>query len=270
MMRSLYTAGSGMKAQQFNVDIISNNLANVNTTGYKKERAEFKDCLYETLSRAYVLDQQGKPANLQVGHGAIVSSVSRDFDNGNTDKTDSTLDFAIEGDGFFTVIGPSSEVQYTRDGAFKVSVTADGQRKLTTSDGYDVLDDSGQQINISNDIDVAKLVVSPKGQMSYVDKQGVTNDLGQTIGMVTFPNKFALEAVGRNLFSKNSATGEPIQVSQDENSTCIMTQGCLEGSNVQVVDEMVKLIVAQRAYEVSSKAITSSDEMLGMANNLKR
>lgn len=270
MMNALYTAGSGMKAQQFNVDVISNNLANVNTTGYKKERAEFKDLLYQTLQRAYVLDGQGKPSNLQVGHGAVVSNVARDFENGNIDKTDSALDFAIEGDGFFSVTGPTGEVQFTRDGSFKVSVTDDGLRKITTSDGFDVLDDSGQQITIGPEVDVSKLVVGPKGQMRYVDKDGNTVDMGQTIGMVSFPNKYALEAVGRNLFSKNSASGEPVQVTQDENSTCIMTQFNLEAANVQVVDEMVKLIVAQRAYEVSSKAITTADEMLGMANNLKR
>jgi len=270
MMRALWTAGSGMKAQQFNVDVISNNLANVNTTGYKKERAEFKDLLYETMGRAYVLDQSGKPVNLQVGHGTAINATVRNFESGNMDKTDSTLDFAIEGEGFFTVLGPSGQVQYTKDGSFKVSVTEDGLRKLTTSDGYSVLDDAGQEIAFDADVDISKFVVSTQGQMSYINKEGTTVPLDQTMGMVNFPNKYALEAIGRNLFSKNSATGEPIQSSEDTSGNSLINQGFLESSNVKVVDEMVKLIIAQRAYEINSKAIQSSDDMLQIANNLKR
>ncbi|HEY5584836.1 MAG TPA: flagellar hook-basal body complex protein [Ruminiclostridium sp.] len=270
MMRALWTAGSGMKAQQFNVDVISNNLANVNTTGYKKERAEFKDLLYETMGRAYVLDKGGKPVNLQVGHGTAVSATVRNFDAGNMDKTDSTLDFAIEGEGFFTVLGPQGDVQYTKDGSFKLSVTEDGLRKLTTSDGYSVLDDAGQEIVFDSDVDVSKFVVTTQGQASYINKEGTTVDIGQTIGMVNFPNKYALEAVGRNLFSKNSATGEPIQSNEDTAGKSLMNQGFLESSNVQVVDEMVKLIIAQRAYEINSKAIQTSEDMLQIANNLRR
>lgn len=270
MMRALWTAGSGMKAQQFNVDVISNNLANVNTTGYKKERAEFKDLLYETMGRAYVLDGSGKPVNLQVGHGTAVSATVRNFDSGNVDKTDSTLDFAIEGEGFFTVLGPQGTVQYTKDGSFKISVTEDGLRKLTTSDGYAVLDDAEQEIVFDTDVDISKFVVTTQGQMSYIDAEGATVSLDQTMGMVNFPNKYALEAVGRNLFSSNSATGEPIQANEDTAGKSLINQGFLEASNVQVVDEMVKLIIAQRAYEVNSKAIQSSDDMLQIANNLRR
>lgn len=270
MMRALWTAGSGMKAQQFNVDVISNNLANVNTTGYKKERAEFKDLLYETMNRAYVLDNGGEPVNLQVGHGTMVNSTVRNFESGNPEKTGSNLDFAIEGEGFFTVLGPTGEVQYTRDGSFKISVTEDGLKRLTTSDGYPVLDDAEQEIVFDSTIDISKLVVSTNGAMSYLDNQGLSVPMGQTISMVHFPNKYALEATGRNLFSRNSATGEPIQSNEDENAKSIMNQGFLESSNVQVVDEMVKLIVAQRAYEINSKAIQSSDDMLQIANNLKR
>lgn len=270
MMRALYTAGSGMKAQQFNVDVISNNLANVNTTGYKKERAEFKDLLYETMKRAYVLDDGGQPVNLQVGHGTSVGATVRDFGSGNPEKTESNLDFAIEGEGFFTVIGPTGTIQYTRDGSFKISVMDDGTRKLTTSDGYPVLDSMEQEIVFDSTVDLSKLVVTPQGAMSYIDGEGATVDLGQTIGMVNFPNKYALEAAGRNLFSRNSATGEPVQATEDEAGKSIMNQGYLESSNVQVVDEMVKLIVAQRAYEINSKAIQSSDDMLQIANNLRR
>ncbi len=270
MMRALYTAGSGMKAQQFNVDVISNNLANVNTTGYKKERAEFKDLLYQTMDRAYVLNDTGKPVNLQVGHGTVVSSTVRNFENGTPEQTSSNLDFAIDGEGFFTVMGPQGNVQYTRDGSFKLSITEDGMKKLTTSDGYAVLDNSGEEILFDPEVNISELSVSPRGEMSYKDAEGVSVPMDQTIGMVIFPNKYALEAIGNNLYSSNSATGEPLQVSEDENAKSIMKQGFLESSNVQVVDEMVKLIVAQRAYEVSSKAIQSSDDMLQIANNLRR
>jgi fagellar hook-basal body proteins len=270
MMRALYTAASGMKAQQFDVDVISNNLANVNTTGYKKERAEFKDLLYQTMDRAYVLNGSGKPVNLQVGHGTAVGSTVRNFENGTPEQTGSSLDFAIDGEGFFTVMGPQGKVQYTRDGSFKLSMTEDGTKRLSTSDGYPVLDSAGEEITFDPEIDVSKLTVTPKGEMAYKDADGNTVPMDQTIGMVTFPNKYALEAVGNNLYSSNSATGEPVQVSDDETADSVMMQNYLESSNVQVVDEMVKLIVAQRAYEVSSKAIQSSDDMLQIANNLRR
>lgn len=270
MMRALWTAGSGMKAQQFNVDVISNNLSNVNTTGYKKERAEFNDLLYQTMERAYVLEDSGKPVNLQVGHGTQIGATVRNFDSGNLDNTGSNLDFAIDGEGFFTVLTPNDTTQYTKDGSFKISVSADGLRKLTTSDGYPVLDSSGQEIVFDTDVDISKLVVTSQGAMNYVNKDGETVDLGQSIGMVNFPNKYALEAVGGNLFSKNSATGEPIQATEDEIGSSSIKQGYLEASNVQVVDEMVKLIIAQRAYEVNSKAIQSSDDMLQIANNLMK
>jgi flagellar basal-body rod protein FlgG len=270
MMRALWTAGSGMKAQQFNVDVISNNLSNVNTTGYKKERAEFKDLLYETMDRAYLLDDNGKPVNLQVGHGTAINATVRNFEAGNFDNTGNTLDFAIEGEGFFTVMAPSGEVQYTKDGSFKVSVTSDGLRKLTTSDGYPVLDDAGQEIVFDSDVDISKLVVDSTGVMSYINKEGETVSLDQTMGMVNFPNKYALEAIGGNLFTKNSASGEPIQSNEDTAGKSIICQRYLEASNVQVVDEMVKLIIAQRAYEINSKAIQSADDMLQIANNLRR
>ncbi len=270
MMRALWTAGSGMKAQQFNVDVISNNLANVNTTGYKKERAEFKDLLYETMGRAYVLDNSGKPVNLQVGHGTAVNATVRSFESGNVDKTDSPLDFAIEGEGFFTILCSDEEIRYTRDGSFKISVTEDGLRKLTTSDGYSVLDDAEQEIIFDTEVDVSTLTVSPQGLLSYKNAEGETVSLDQTIGVVHFPNKYALEATGKNLFERNSATGEPVQASEDTAGKSTISQYYLESSNVSVVDEMVKLIVAQRAYEISSKAIQQSDDMLQIANNLKR
>lgn len=265
-MRALYTAGSGMVSQQFNVDVISNNLANVNTTGYKKERAEFKDLLYETMSRAYMLDGIGKPANLQVGHGTTVAATVKNFSTGNFEKTDNTLDFAIDGEAFFTVLGPKGDVVYTRDGSFKVSV-ADDIKMLTTSDGWPVLDEQGMEIIL--DMDISKLIISPDGEFSYLDDTGVAVSTGQRMGLVKFPNRQALESMGSNFYAQNSATGFPVPDSEQGVRSNI-NQGFLESSNVQVVEEMVKLIVAQRAYEVSSKAIQSADEMMGMANNLRR
>ncbi|WP_010246317.1 flagellar hook-basal body protein [Acetivibrio cellulolyticus] len=265
MMRALWTAGSGMTAQQLSVDVISNNLSNVNTTAYKKERVEFKDMLYETLNRASVMDGDGKPVNLQVGHGSSIVATSKSFGIGNLEKTDNPLDFAIDGDGFFTVSGPKGTA-YTRDGNFKISVSEDGN-KLTTSDGYPVLDDTGAEINI--DVDVSKLIVSDFGELSYTDDTGVVVPLGQKIGIVKFSNRQGLESMGSNLYASNSASGEAVQ-DAEMGTVSNVKQYYIESSNVQVVEEMVKLIVAQRAYEINSKAVQTADDMLGIANSLKR
>jgi flagellar basal-body rod protein FlgG len=266
MMRALYTAGSGMMAQQYNVDVISNNLSNVNTTSYKKERAEFKDLLYETVSRAYVMEGEGKPVNLQVGHGAAVVATVKNFSSGNLEKTENPLDFAIEGDGFFTVQGPNGDTVYTRDGSFKISVTEEGNM-ITTSDGYPVLDENGNSIIL--EIDAADLNVSSNGELGYIDETGTAVSLGQKIGMVKFPNRYGLESIGRNFYAQTPASGTPV-ADAESGTVSVISQGYLESSNVQVVEEMVKLIIAQRAYEINSKAIQSADEMLGMANNLRR
>lgn len=266
MMRSLWTASSGMIAQQFNVDLISNNLANVNTTGYKKQRGEFKDLLYQTMERAYVLDGNGKPVNLQVGNGTRVSATVRDFSTGNFEKTDNPLDMAIDGEALFMVLGPRGDTIYTRDGSFKLSLSEEG-RKLTTSDGYPVLDDIGNEIYL--DVDTSKLNISTSGDLSYTDQDGQEVPLGQRIGMVKFANRSGLESIGGNFYAMTSASGEPI-LDEEEGVKSLLYQKTLEASNVQVVEEMVKLIVAQRAYEINSKSIQSADEMLGQANNLKR
>jgi len=266
MMRALWTAGGGMIAQQYNVDVISNNLANVNTTGYKKERAEFKDLLYETLDRAYIMNGSGKPVNLQVGHGAAALATVKNFTGGNLEKTDNALDMAINGNAFFTIQGSSGQTVFTKDGSFKISVTEEGN-KLTTADGYPVLDEAGNHIVFN--IDPDKLQVSQQGELSYVDENGATISLEQKIGLVKFPNVQGLVSIGSNFFEQNSASGTPVLDSEVGIKSTI-SQGFLESSNVQVVEEMVKLIVAQRAYEINSKAIQSADDMLGMANNLKK
>ncbi len=266
MMRALWTAASGMEAQQFNVDVIANNLSNVNTTAYKKERVEFKDLLYETLDRARVLDGQGKPVNLQVGHGTTYVATVKNFETGNPEQTDNPLDFSIDGEGFFMIQGPKGDVNYTRDGSFKISITDEG-KMLTTADGFPVLDDTENTILIT--VNLSDLKVSQEGELSYVDEDGVTQPMGQKLGLVKFENRNGLESEGRNLYARNEATGEPIP-DGELGTLSLINQGFLESSNVQTVEEMVKMIAAQRAYELNSKAIQSSDEMLGIANNLRR
>jgi fagellar hook-basal body proteins len=265
-MRALWTAASGMTAQQLSVDIISNNLSNVNTTAFKKDRLEFKDLLYETMDRASILNGQGKPINLQVGHGTMPIASYKNFSKGSFEKTEGNLDFAINGDAFFVVKGPTGQNVYTRDGSFKTGITEDGYI-LTTSEGYPVLDSEGNEIVFS--IDTSKLNVSSDGSMSYEDADKNIVDLGQKIGMVKFSNREGLLSIGDNFYASTSASGEPV-ADTEAGEQSILTQGFLESSNVQVVEEMVKLIVAQRAYEVNSKAIQTSDEMLSQANNLKR
>ncbi|MDI9482392.1 MAG: flagellar hook-basal body protein [Bacillota bacterium] len=266
MMRALWTAGSGMKAMQFNVDTISNNLANVNTTAYKKERAEFEDLLYVTIERAYMMEEQGRPVNLQVGHGAVARSISRDFTWGSLQQTENQLDFAIVGDGFFSIRYADGNIYYTRDGSFKLSVTEDGNM-LTTARGYPVLDENGEPVYF--DYPLEQMVVSEQGEVSYRDEEGFIIPTGQRIGVFKFNNPQGLESIGGNMYSENSASGYAV-FDEELGEPSIIRQGYLEASNVQVIEEMVKLIISQRAYELNSKAITSADEMMGIANNLKR
>lgn len=267
MMRALWTAGSGMKAQQLNVDVISNNLSNVNTTGYKKQRVEFKDLLYETLSKSDLIDGMGKPVNLQVGHGVTPTSTVTSYSMGNLERTENPLDFAIDGEGFFAVRDNNGELMYTRDGSFKISIS-DGEARLVTSDGYPVLDEGDNDIILTG-IDVDNLSVSPNGELSYIDENQIAQPLGQTFKIVRFQNREGLLKTGSNFVKPSLASGEPISEAELQERSNLM-QGFLESSNVQVVEEMIKLIVAQRAYEVNSKSVQTADEMLGMANNLRR
>lgn len=265
-MRALWTSALGMTGQQMNVDVIANNLANVNTTGYKKERVEFKDLIYEKMNNAYSYDGEGKPVNLQVGHGAYPVATVKSYSPGNFQQTENPLDFAIDGPGFFAFKDAQGNSIYSKDGSFKLSVSDEGT-KLVSTDGYPVLDDAGSEIFLTTD--ASKLSISSSGELMYTDENGVPQSMGQTLGMVSFINPAGLESLGHNMLGVTSASGQPI--SQDEASIkSTVQQGFLESSNVQVVEEMVKLIMAQRAYEINSKSIQSSDEMLGIANNLRR
>ena len=205
--------------------------------------------------------------NLQVGYGVTPVATVKNFRTGNFEETGNPLDLAINGEAFFMVLGPTGEVVYTRDGSFKVSVTDEG-KKLTTADGYPVLDDTESEIFL-DDVDISKLNVSPDGELTYVNEEGVTESLGQRIGIVKFENRNGLESIGKNLYARTEASGEPI-LDEEIGERSTIVQGFLEASNVQVVEEMVKLIIAQRAYEINSKAIQSADEMLELANNLRR
>jgi len=264
-MRSLWTAATGMKSQQFNIDTISNNLANVNTASYKVQRAEFKDLFYASLKRSNITEDGGRPVNLEVGHGVMAAATKRDFRTGSFLETQGTFDFAINGEGFFEVELPNGDRRYTRDGSFKLSIDGD-EATLVTSEGYYILSEDEDDIVI--DAEIRDITVDEFGYIYGRDEDDELVDIGRLM-LVNFLNPEGLQSEGSNLYRETNASGEPIELEAEEMNTKIV-QGYLEQSNVQVVDEMVKMITAQRAYEINSKTITTSDEMMQMANNLKR
>lgn len=262
MDRALKTAASGMYAQQLNVDAIANNLANVNTTAFKQTRVEFQDLMYETLRGTGIPDQQGgtPPAELQVGDGTVPSSTTMDFGQGDLTPTQNQLDFAIQGDGFFRIRKPDGTEAYTRDGSFKVS----GDGNLVTSNGYIV--DPGFTIPQ----DTTGLQVKTDGTIeATVSGQTTPVTLGQ-FELAKFVNPAGLHAVGSNLYEETVASGTPILGNPSSTGFGDVLQGYLESSNVSIVKEMVKMIEAERAYELNSKAIQTADNMMQLANNIKR
>ncbi|MCF7707919.1 MAG: flagellar basal-body rod protein FlgG [Verrucomicrobia bacterium] len=260
MLRALYSAASGMESQQLNLDVISNNLANVNTTGFKRSKIEFQDLLYQNKRLAGAEAGAGNqlPTGLQVGHGARAVATSKIFTNGELTKTGERLDLAIQGDGFFEVQMPDGTNAYTRDGAFKTS--SDG--RITTSDGLVVL--SGFQPIPPGTTDVN---IAANGNVTTAGANGTQNFRVQ---LVRFTNPSGLESMGRNLYRETQASGQSEIGNPGEDGFGELAQGYLEMSNVKVVEEMVNLILAQRAYEVSAKAVQASDEMMQMSNNLRR
>ncbi len=260
MMRALWTAGTGMVAQQGNIDNISNNLANVNTTGFKKTRLDFQDLMYQTIRQAGAASGQDTqiPTGLQMGHGVRQVATQKIYTQGNFQATGNSLDVAIEGDGFFQITMPDGTIAYTRDGAFK----KDSQGRMCTSDGY-LLE---PQITIPQE--ATDFTVSSEGRVTATTTAG-QQDLGE-ITLARFINPSGLESIGRNLLKETEASGVPMVTNPGADGAGTLAQKYLEMSNVQVVDEMVNMIVAQRAYETNSKAITTADEMLGQAANLKR
>jgi flagellar basal-body rod protein FlgG len=260
MLRALYSSAAGMESQQLNLDVISNNLANVNTTGFKKSKIEFQDLLYQTTRSAGAEAGAGNqlPTGMQVGHGSKPVATSKIFTNGELTQTGERLDVAIQGDGFFEVQMPDGTRAYTRDGALKTA--SDG--RITTSDGLPL--QGGFQPIPSG---TTAISISPTGEITTATPSGSQNFRVQ---LVRFANPAGLENVGRNLYRETTASGNAELGNPGENGFGDLAQGYLEMSNVKVVEEMVNMIVAQRAYEVNSKAVQASDEMMQMSNNLRR
>lgn len=262
MLRSLYTAATGMKANQTYVDNISNNLSNVNTTGFKKQRIEFEDLMYQNLQKpgGELSDGNRAPVGIQVGLGTRVVATSHQFVQGNMEATGGDTDVAIEGEGFFQVRLPNGEIGYSRNGAFKIN----SEGYLTTSQGY-LLEPS-----ITVPDDTSTLTVSATGEVAVTRiDTGDPEVIGQ-LELARFINPAGLLSTGGNLYVQTEASGNPIVGMPGEEGLGSVKNQYLEGSNVQMVEEMVGMIVAQRAYEISSKAITTSDEMLQTATALKR
>lgn len=262
MIRSLYTAASGMKVNQTFVDTISHNLSNVNTVGYKKSKVEFEDLLYQTNQEPGGDNGDGtiSPVGIQVGLGARVVATNRIFLQGSVEQTGNPLDVAIEGEGFFQVRLPSGEMGYTRSGSLKLS----GDGYLVTSQGYllepgIVVPDAAEDMYIDSDGRV----------MATLQSGDIAEELGQ-LELARFVNPAGLRAEGGNIFIQTEASGEPIVGLPGSDNLGVLRNQYLETSNVQMVEEMVSMIIAQRAYEISSKAITTSDDMLQTASGLKR
>lgn len=263
-MKAMWTAASGMKALQMKVDTISNNLANVNTTGFKSQRMEFKDLLYEKVSENTFVDGEGKPVPLEIGHGVMPVATLRSFEQGNMQNTGNEFDFAVSGDGFFVVEDNRGNEIFTRDGSFKLSVNG-AETALVTSDGFYV---QGADGKIELGENVTKVDVDYDGNVLVTRAGEEESENVGTLRLIKFPNPAGLEAIGKNFYTQTSASGE---LAENENgSNGEVWQGFIETSNVSVVEEMVNLITAQRAYEINSKSVQTADKMLEVANNLKR
>jgi flagellar basal-body rod protein FlgG len=262
MIKAMRTAASGMAAQQMNVDNIANNLANVNTTGFKKSKLEFQDVLYQNYKAPGSATAIGAtaPTGLAVGYGSKPAASVREFTVGDLQATGNSLDLAIDGDGFFQIQRPDGSTAYTRDGGFKIS--SDG--RVVTSDGYFLT----PEITIPQDASALSVGSDGTVEVTMVG-QDTPSQIGQ-IELARFVNPAGLSAIGKNLLVQTGASGTPTTNTPGQGGNGSIDQGYLEMSNVSVVDEMVNMIVAQRAYEMNSKAIQTADDMAGVANNLKR
>jgi flagellar basal-body rod protein FlgG len=260
MLRALYSAASGMQAQQLNLDVISNNLANVNTTGFKKSKVEFQDLLYQTMAAPGAEEGAGNqlPTGIQIGHGSQAVSTSRIFTTGELTQTGEQLDVAINGDGFFQIQLPDGTTGYTRDGSLKTDSTG----RITTSTGMPLI--GGFQAVPAG---TTNITIAPTGTVTYSTPSGTTT---YQVQLARFINPNGLNSQGGNVYTETPASGAPQTGTPGETGYGSLSQGTLEMSNVQIVDEMVNLIMAQRAYEVNSKAVQASDEMLQEGNNLRR
>lgn len=262
MMRALWTAASGMQAQQKNIDVVANNLANVNTTGFKKSRADFQDLVYQDLksSGSPSTSSTEVPTGIQIGLGTRLAAVSKLFSTGDLTQSGNELDMAIEGDGFFQIQQTDGTTAYSRAGAFK----KDSQGRVVTSDGYPLLPEivipsNATKINIGND-----------GTVSVTQSGQTTTTTVGSIQLSLFSNPSGLSSLGKNLYQQTDSSGSPTTGTPGQNGLGTISQGYLEMSNVSVAEEMVNMIVGQRAYEINSKAVQTADEMLQTANNLRR
>ena len=261
MSRSMWISATGMMAQQLNIDVISNNLANINTVGYKKSRVDFEDLMYQKLYSAGAVAGEGElPSTLQVGLGVRSVGVPKVYTQGNLTQTLNQLDVAIEGEGFFQVLLPSGELGYTRAGNFKIN----SEGYLTTPDGYMV----EPQIQMPQGI--KEIFIDPDGLIRVaLHDQIELEEIGRFY-IVSFPNPNGLDNLGRNIVTETPSSGQPLEASPGEMGAGTLAQGYLESSNVDIAEEMIKMIIAQRAYEINSKSIQTSDEIMAMTNNLKR
>jgi flagellar basal-body rod protein FlgG len=253
MITALWSGATGMSSQQILIDAISNNLSNVNTTGFKKQRVQFQDLYYETL-------EMGEGTTASVGHGSMVSATQRSFRQGNLEPTDEPLFAAIEGQGFFQIETPRG-LAYTRDGSFRL----DAEGRLVTSQGYRVIGYRGRDIRIPEG--ATELSITSEGVISGRDGSNI-REFGE-IALAMFQNPAGLEAIGGNLFLETEVSGEPRVVIPTQDGSGAIRGGYLETSNVDLVSEMVNLIVAQRAFEMNSKTVQTADQMWALANNLK-
>ena len=262
MIRALYTAASGMTAQQANIDNVAHNLANVNTAGFKKSRVEFEDLVYDQtrVPGAQTSVTGEAPVGLETGLGVRAVATSRDFGRGNLKATNGPLDLAIEGDGFFQVQMPSGETAYTRAGALHLS----GEGAIVTSDGYAL------EPQITIPANATSISISKDGIVSVsIAGQNAAQQVG-TIELAVFQNPAGLRPTGGNLFAPTTASGEPQIGAPGQESHGTLAQGFIEDSNVSVVEEMVNMILGQRAYEANSRVIKAADEMLSQINTIVR
>ena len=262
MIRALFTAATGMQAQQLNVDVIANNLANVNTTGFKRSRADFQELLYQTLRQPGAASSSTTeiPTGIQLGLGTRAVAVQRLFLQGDFQQTQNQLDMAIDGDGFFSILQPNGEVAYTRSGAFKL----DSQGRVVNSDGFPL----DPEIIIPTD--ATGITVGADGIVSVMQPGAIESQQVGQVRLVSFANPAGLEGKNRGLYQVTTASGDPIEGLPGSDGLGNLSQGFLEISNVNVVEEMVNLISAQRAYEINSKTIQAADEMLQNSTNLRR
>jgi len=254
MIRSLWIAKTGLDAQQTNMDVVSNNLANVSTNGFKRSRAVFEDLLYQTMRQpgAQSSQQTQIPSGLQLGVGVRTVATERIHLQGNLQKTDNPLDLAVNGKGFFQILMPDGSTGYTRDGAFQV----DSQGQVVTSSGYPV------QPALTIPADALSVTIGRDGTVSVVQPGSTAATQVGSLQLANFINPAGLQSQGENLYAETAASGAPSANTPGTNGLGVLNQGFVETSNVNVVEEMVNMIQVQRAYEINSKAITVSDQML--------